>query len=326
MALTAELREMVARSKSQYQKNNSKTSKPKEGRNTYRIIAPNPKEAKWVSPKGQWWHDLGVHWIKPSLESNKPLAVVGDAEFTFNEPSILTPVIERAIAEAPDEDSRKLYESWRSHKSVLINVINREEHDSLEVLELTPTTFGKILELIEVYDEEGKDITDATTGNDIVITRTGKGLNTEYSVMLSPKIGSPVTERQIKDAADLNAFIRQNYFRGEERKALAAIASTSGVAMPATGGAVALNSPSASVDPELVALRNRAREEALRQQETELKDAKAKIKVQEAETDESDLSLAGEIDGLEISSDSTVDLSSDESDSILEQLNKLVSD
>jgi len=248
MALSPALRAKVAQSKARYQTNNSKTTKPKEGRNQFRILAPTHEQADWVDPNdGQWWAELGVHWIKPA-ENAKPLAVVGDPETTFGEPGQLSAVIEKAIANATDEDSKKLYESWRARKSILLNVIDRSEGDKVTVLELSPTTFAKVLEQIEEYDEADQDITDPVNGLDIVITRVGKGLNTEYSVMVAPVSAKnpqkPVTKEQMAEAVDLPAYIRSNFFRGEERKALAAVSNIAGIAVPAKA---TLNLSSAAV-------------------------------------------------------------------------------
>lgn len=275
MALSAALRARIETAKNKYQKNTTKTIKPKDGRNLYRILAPT--DAEWVQKNnGEWWAELGVHWIKAAV-NGKPIAVVGDPTTTFGEPSVVNTAIERAIATAPDSDSQKLYESWRARQTILINVVNRDDNNKVEVLELTKGTFGKILDLIEMFDDNGEDITDPKQGYDIVIKRDGKGLNTEYTVMAAPGKSIPVTEEQIKQAVDLISFIRTNYFRGEEKKALAAIASTSGIDLNSVGSETlaiennVLKSSSAVVkeattapedDPELTAFIAKAKAKA----------------------------------------------------------------
>ena len=217
---------MVAQAKAKYAGNAGSAIKPKEGRNVYRILAPTPDIAPWVGENGQFWADLGVHWIKAE-PNGKPIAVVGDCDICYQQPSVLNAAIEMAISKALDEDSKKLYQEWRARKSVLINVIDRSTGTE-EILELTPTTFGKILDLIEMYANEDVDILDPQTGCDIIITRTGKGLNTNYEVAVAPlapgKKFEPVTKEQLARAKNLHEFIAQNYFRGEEQKALNAIA------------------------------------------------------------------------------------------------------
>ncbi|MDE4297048.1 hypothetical protein PXK56_17825 [Phaeobacter gallaeciensis] len=254
MALSPALRGMVSSAKNKYKNSNGRTTKPKEGRNIYRILAPTTQQAPWVPATGQFWADLGVHWIKPD-DNAKPIAVVGDCEVVYGKPSVINTAIGMAIDAAMDEDSKKLYESWQARKSIIVNAIDRSAGDTVVQLELTPTTFGKFLELLELYDDSGQDITDPTSGVDIVITKTGKGLNTEYDVAVAPGVSKPVTPDQLNGAEDLPKFIEANYFRGEEQKALNAIQQIAGIAVPALGNGgvatptAALTSAAASVDP-----------------------------------------------------------------------------
>lgn len=233
MALSPELMKMVSQAKNKYAGNTGKAIKPKEGRNTYRIVAPSNAIAPWVGPTGQYWADLGVHWMKAD-EAGKPLAVVGDSDTVYGTPSLINSAIDLAINSAIDEDSKKLYESWRARKSVLINAIDRSTPgEDPDVLELTPTTFGKVLDLIMMYGEAGQDITDPASGVDIVITRTGKGLNTNYDVAVAPGVSKPIPLESVSRATNLHEFIAQNYFRGEEQKALNLVSQIAGIALPA---------------------------------------------------------------------------------------------
>ena len=327
MALSAALRARIESAKNKYQKNNNKTIKPKDGRNLYRILAPT--DAEWVQKNnGEWWALLGVHWIKAAV-NGKPIAVVGDPTSTFGEPSVINTAIERAIATAPDSDSQKLYESWRARQTILINVINRDDNNKVEVLELTKGTFAKILDLIEMFDDTGEDITDPQQGCDIVIKRDGKGLNTEYTVMTPPgkHKSEPVTEAQMKQAVHLMSFIRRNYFRGEEKKALAAIASTSGIDLNGAGSETLaiednniLKSSSAVVkeatvapedDPELTAF---------------IAKAKAKVKERAASEAAAAETHASQVEEgvIEVTEeDDMSDVSSDETDELIAALNEL---
>lgn len=252
MALNPALRKMVSNAKAKYAGNAGNAVKPKEGRNVYRILAPTADQAPWVGDSGQFWADLGVHWIKPG-KNDKPVAVVGDCDTVYQQPSVINTAIEMAINAAHDEDSKKLFEEWKARKSVLINVIDREKDEAV-VLELTPTTFGKVLDLITLYADAGQDITDPNEGADIVITRTGKGLNTNYDVAIAPVIPTAPFKKVPLDAltrsTNLHEFIASNFFRGEEQKALNFIASIAGVAVPRLGGpagAAGVKTPTAAL-------------------------------------------------------------------------------
>ena len=232
----------------------ARPSKPKEGRNVYRFLAPSSAQAPWVPASGQFWADLGVHWIKAD-KNGKPLAVVGDVDTVYQRPSEIAAAIEAAIQSAPDEESKELYTEWRARKSVLFNVVDRNNNDDLVPLELTPTTAGKVFDLIEIYAAAGKDIFDPIEGVDIIITKTGKGLNTNYDVAVSPAVPKPLDPSILSKTIDLHEFIKQNFFRGEEQKALNYIGSIAGVAVPTLGASqigtntptAALTSPAASV-------------------------------------------------------------------------------
>ncbi|QNH71644.1 hypothetical protein V1VFAS_115 [Rhizobium phage V1VFA-S] len=236
MALNPELKKMVSAAKNKYSGGSGKTVKPKDGRNTYRILAPTSAQAPWVPASGQYWADLGVHWIKAD-KNGKPLVVVGDCDTVYQQPSPLNTAIEMAIASAMDEDSKELYNEWKAKKSVLLCAVDFSGNlDEVVPLELTGTTFGKVADLINVYDDAGKDITDPLTGVNIIITKTGKGLNTKYDVMVDPAPSKPLSADILTRTPDLHAFIAQNFFRGEEQKALNCIAQIAGIAVPALTG------------------------------------------------------------------------------------------
>ncbi|RWI35467.1 hypothetical protein [Mesorhizobium sp.] len=257
MALNPALQKLISNASNKYSRSSGNRIKPKEGVNRYRILAPTPAQAAWVKPDLQFWADCGVHWIKAD-ENGKPLAVVG-CESTVNQaPCPVCTAIDQAVASAIDEDSKKLYESWKVKLTVLVNVLDRSKGssnpDDVQILELTPTTWGKVMSVIQQYGEEGEDILDLANGMDLSITRTGKGLNTEYSVNVAAGKSAPVKPEQIKGTHDLYAHIQKEFFRGDEPKALAAIAQISGVSMPrltSAGGARtptrALTSQAASV-------------------------------------------------------------------------------
>jgi hypothetical protein len=245
MALNPALRKMVSSAKNKYKNSGGDTVKPKEGRNTFRIIAPTPEQASWVPASGQFWADLGVHWIKAD-EAGKPIAVIGDTEIVHQRPSVISTAIGMAIESAMDETTKKLYESWQSRKSILVNAIDRASNEVV-VLELTPTTFGKFLELYEIYADAGQDIGDINSGIDVVLTREGKGLNTKYDLQAAPGVSQPVTPDQLAACKNLQEFIESKFFRGEEQKALNAIAQIAGVAVPALPGASGVSTPTAAL-------------------------------------------------------------------------------
>lgn len=239
MALNPLLKKLVTQSAAKYKGGNAKLSKLKEGRNVLRIIAPGmwQGQPEVAGTNSAFHRELGVHWIKASSDG-KPLVVVGSEEICYGRISPVSAAIDAAIASAYDEDSKKLYEEWKARRSIILNVVNRDAGDEVQTLELSATTFGKIMDLISLYDDSDVNVVDHAAGNDIVITRTGKGLGTNYDVAIVPlapgRSFKAVTAEQVNQAADLDAFIAANYFRGEEQKALNAIVQISGISMPAS--------------------------------------------------------------------------------------------
>lgn len=219
-----------------YQGNSGDIAKPADGQNTYRFIA----EGAWIDPANPiFWVDYGAHWIK-AVKNGKPIAVVGNSEIFDGTPSPVGAAIEVAIASATDAASKELYESWRANKRVLVNALDRKD-GKVKVLELTATTWGKVLEIITLYHKAGQNILDPVTGLDIMISRVGTGLGTEYNVMVAPASAKPISKEHIDQATDLRELVKKKFFRGEEPKALNAIAQISGVDVPG------LPSPSASL-------------------------------------------------------------------------------
>jgi hypothetical protein len=255
MALNPLLKKLVSQSAQKYKGGHSKLAKLKEGRNVIRLIAPPAGTVDWVKVEdGMFYRELGVHWIKPDMNA-KPIAVVGSEEICYQRVSALASAIDMAIASAHDEDSKKLYEEWKARKSIILNVVSRDNNNEVQILELTPTTFGKIMDLVNLYDDSGVDVLDHASGLDIVITKTGKGLNTTYDVAAVPlapgKTFQPVSQQQVDAAENLDTFIEANYFRGDEQKALNAVVQFSGISMPRLGApatpVAALTSTAATV-------------------------------------------------------------------------------
>lgn len=254
MALNPLLKKLVTTSAQKFKSTNSKSVKLKEGRNVFRLIAPAPGEVPWVGENGMFYRELGVHWIKPDSNA-KPVAVVGSEEIVYGRISALSAAIDMAIASAHDEDSKKLYTEWKAKKSILVNVVNRDAGDEVQVLDLSVTTFGKILDLVNLYDDQGIDILSHDIGIDLVVTKSGKGLNTNYDVSVLPlapgKTCKPVTKEQVAAAENLDDFITSNFFRGEDTKALNAVVQIAGISMPRLGApatpVAALTSSAATV-------------------------------------------------------------------------------
>ena len=261
MAINPALTRMLGQAANKYKGGGgNKAAKPGDGRTQIRLLIDPSK------PLEQFWQDSAVHWIKADV-NGKPLVVVGDCDTVFQQPSVIKAAIQMAIDNATDEDSKELFESWKEKKSVIFPVIIRPETDTPVLMELTPTTFGKIMDLITMYatslqdpsdPNSGIDITDLNAGMDIIITKTGKGLNTSYDVAIAPAGSKPVPADVFTKMPDALEYVKREFFRGEEQKALNAIQQIAGIAVPrlantAATPTAALTAPSAVVPDATVA-------------------------------------------------------------------------
>lgn len=89
------------------------------------------------------------------------------------------------LKDSDNPDDQMAYNTQKRKRRIAINVLNLdEENPQPKVLFIGSTILKGLLQLIT--DEDYGDITDAETGRNITITRSGQGLNTSYSVVAKP--------------------------------------------------------------------------------------------------------------------------------------------
>lgn len=223
------LQDLIASQKAKYQGGNlGNAFKVPEGKTKFRLLQRNDGD--------KFWFDVGVHWIKTSL-NGKPLAVVGCHDVTFDMPCPICAAISLAKEKAVDAEEEAIIKEWRAKKMVLLPGLIRsgaKASETPQIIELTPTTFGNILSVAEEYMSAGTNMFSTTDGMDFVIERRGKGLDTEYTVMAAAK-SEPVDKSVLDKIPDIEAYIKSQYFRGEEKKALNIIAQFTGHSMAGIG-------------------------------------------------------------------------------------------
>lgn len=280
--LSPELLKLVKSSKNKHSRAGKSVSIG-EGKTTIRVLA---------KPDGsQFWEDLGVHWIKTEV-NGKPVAVVGCHDEVHGQPCPVCTAIAKATEAATSDDEIKLIKEWKATKTVLVNALVRSganKSDEPQIVELKSSVWGQISGMIAEYAEAEKDLLDLKEGQDFVVERRGRGIDTKYTVMLAPR-SEPVDKSVLEGMHDLKAWIEAQFFRGEETKALTAIAQVSGInvngltriAGPATTRSALLTKPAAVVeDAEVEAVA-----EALVEAESEKVVEEAVVEETAAETDE----------------------------------------
>lgn len=206
----ATLKELMAAKKAQIAEQSGRrvnTVKPKQGSTRFRILP------SWRGvDEDQFYHDFGQHFIKD--EKGQIKAVYVCVEKTYSKPCVICDMIREGIHESKDDDQKALLKQAFASGRVLVNALQVEtDRTTPVILELSPTTFDKIIDIyqqnVDDDDESFNIITNINDGVDIIITRAGTGLTTEYSVQPALKGSKPVGKEVLAKMANLDEFVAQ---------------------------------------------------------------------------------------------------------------------
>jgi len=181
------------------------------GKHKFRILPAHPD----LGPGGDFWADFGQHYIKDLEDKTKAVYVCVDK--TFGRPCGVCHALEAAGRSVTDDrEVKAITDSQCKRAEIMLNVLhlNGDKPTVPQILQMTPSTFAKVLDLVEEYD----DITDLQKGTDLIITREGSGLNTEYSVQPA-RTSAPVDASVLSNMTNLQEFILQESEEGA-RKAI----------------------------------------------------------------------------------------------------------
>ena len=175
-----------------------KTVKPTPGKNRFRIL---PGWRGGDDPT--FFHDFGQHFIKGVDGQLKAVYVC--TEKTYGKPCAVCEAIAEGMGAAGDDNVLNALSESKSKGRILMNALHLDGDDPKTpvILDLTPTTAEKVFDLMDEYG----DITDPKTGIDIIINRTGTGLNTEYSVMPAAKSIKGVPAAILEKLHNLDEYV-----------------------------------------------------------------------------------------------------------------------
>ncbi|CAB4121717.1 hypothetical protein UFOVP26_5 [uncultured Caudovirales phage] len=200
-----------------------KTTRAQNGKNQFRILPT------WRKEGGQFWHDFGQHFVKGLDGQLKAVYICADK--TFSKPCAICDGLGKAINSATDDAAIGALKEAKASSRILVNALNRsawsEDANTPVILELSPSTFEKVLEIMETWATDGTDMLSLDEGMDILITRTGKGLQTEYTVQPAPKSAKVSTET-LRSLHDLDAYVAQESV-DERNRALTAVHAVVGL-------------------------------------------------------------------------------------------------
>lgn len=195
------------------------------GKHKFRILPAHPE----VGAEADFWADFGQHYIKDLEDKTKAVYVCTDK--TFGRPCGVCQALEAAGRGVTDDQELKaITDSQCKRAEILVNVLHLNSSDKAgipQILQMTPTTFAKVLDLVDEYG----DITSLTEGTDLIITREGVGLNTEYSVQPA-RTSAKVDPSVLNGMVNLQEFIKQESEEGA-RKAISQVNAIVGIIEPA---------------------------------------------------------------------------------------------
>lgn len=197
-------------------------AKPAPGKHKYRILP------SWRKGEAQFWHDFGQHFVKST--DGKVQAVYLCADKTHDRECHVCAAIGRGIKSTDDDVTVKWLKEANSSKQFLMNAlhITGPEPKKVIVLSVGVKAFDQIVSIVEEYG----DITALDKGFDLIIERTGTGLETAYTVVPAAK-SNPVDPSVMGNLHDIDAICNQFSEAGEAR-ALTAVAKLLGVTTPVT--------------------------------------------------------------------------------------------
>jgi hypothetical protein len=239
-------------------KSRQNTLKPQPGKHTYRLLP------SWRGGDDkQFWHDFAMHFIKTPESAGKPAAVYVCSEKTFGKPCEICEAAKKLMAvSTSDEQSKQLKEALSAQR-YLVNVLHLTgtEPEKVQIMEVGQGVFEAICGLIGEYG----DVTDLNEGTDLIINRTGTGLDTKYTVMPAAK-SKPVSKAVAANLPNLDEFVAQENPAGET-KALTAVGAIVGLLPSATPATSAKSHPalaalSADADDDAEPVRPTARASA----------------------------------------------------------------
>lgn len=197
------------------------------GKNRVRILPGWNAAARDV-----FYHDFGMHYVKD--KDNKLAAVYVCTDKTYGKDCPVCSAVYEGIRLAKDSGNvtmEKLLGQARATARVLVNALIREgeEPNKPVVLELPSGVFDSMVDQMMTFADDDVDVLSVTEGHDFIVTKSGAGLDTEYSVALAPKPTAVTFDESL--VVDLAAYCSQESEQGL-LKAVHATTAVTGLPSP----------------------------------------------------------------------------------------------
>jgi hypothetical protein len=188
---------------------------------------------------GVFFQDFGQHFIKDKAGNIQAVYIC--TATTFGRPCDVCAQIAEISATTTDEDMVKVLSEAKSSSRMLVNAIYMNgTHANAKtepvLLELPVTVVNDILGIMETYlEDHDLNLISLKDGYDVVITKSGTGRDTKYTVTPSPK-AREIPAETLSKARDLEAYAKQEYDAGLQ-KAIASLKAVTNGSLTGPSGA-----------------------------------------------------------------------------------------
>lgn len=221
---TAALTALMAKTKANLKKS-EKTVKLGPGKNRIRLLPGWRKGEEHL-----FFHNYGKHFIKDAAETLQAVYLCNNV--THGAECKVCSALAIAGRAAGDDVTLNLLAECKPTRKVVINalMLDSAEPNTPVPLELSTSTFEQLVDIVQAW---GASVLDPAAGQEIQISREGKGLNTTYTVTILPAVYK-VPPAALAKLTNLDEFSKEE---GDEQlhRAIAAINDIAGI-MPAGSG------------------------------------------------------------------------------------------
>lgn len=227
------VKERIAAKRGEIAANKSKGTRTyawKPGKTTFRIIPG--KDTNTIEERV-----FGKMWLKSFDEKQK--FTIGDRDITFGEHDPIKEMIFAAMRAAPTEEVRDHYKSMLAatkhvFQVLIIDVNGAPDPDAPptepQIVEISESQMDNIWAQFEAYADMDPDydISSKERGHLFTCEKSGKGFDTKYTFLATPKV-APISDEIIAKQHDIDAWIKGE-FEGLEAKAVEFLGRLNGAA------------------------------------------------------------------------------------------------
>ena len=208
------------------------TTKFKDGANRIRLL-PGWRPGDEIS----WDLNFAMHFVKDSAGQMVERYVC--KQHTFGESCPVCAAIGQANKHVTDDATQKLIADAKASPVILCNALMLDSSEPMTpvILELKQSVWTAIDALVQLNGPEIFFSLDR--GHELVVTRSGTGLNTKYTVSPAMTPGAPIPPAVLTKLHNLDEYIKQNTDE-KERKAVAGVHALVGIGAAAASSAQAL--------------------------------------------------------------------------------------